>query len=276
MINRYIEKRLEHGAANATVNRELAGLKRMLNMGAKQTPPKVNRVPYIRMLEENNARKGFLEHGEFLALRDHLPAHLKGFVTFGYKFGWRFKEIAGLTWKQVDLEQGIVRLEVGTTKNKEARTVYLDDELRDVFRHQWNNRKHSKVLTPYVFPNIKGKGKITDLRKSWSTACRDAGIGYGYKIEDHYVKQWKDKLPAGPIFHDCRRSAVRNMVRAGIAERVAMMISGHKTRSVFERYNIVNDADLKMAAERQAAYLEAQNGYNLVTVSTFPKKKEVS
>ncbi len=66
------------------------------------------------------------------------------------------------------------------------------------------------------------------------------------------------------------------MVRAGIPERVAMMVSGHKTRSVFERYNIVNDSDLKMAAKRQAAYLEAQNGYNLGTISTFPKKKEIS
>ena len=219
-IDRYIEKRLEQGAANGTVNRELAGLRRMLNMGANQTPPKVNRVPYINMLKENNARKGFLEHGEFLALRNHLPDHLKGFVTFGYKGGWRFREIASLTWKQVDREQGIVRLEVGETKNCDGRTVYLDDELRDVFKQQWNLRKRSKVLTSYVFPNYRGRGRITDIRKAWSTACRNAGIGYGYKIDKHYVKKWKEKLPAGPIFHDFRRSAVRNMVRAGIPERV--------------------------------------------------------
>ena len=99
IIDRYIEKRLESGAANSTVNSEIAALKRMLNLGARQTPPKVNRVPYIRMLEVNNARKGFLEHGEFLTLRDHLPDHLKGFVTFGYKVGWRTSEIKGLTWK---------------------------------------------------------------------------------------------------------------------------------------------------------------------------------
>jgi integrase len=102
-INIYIEKRLAEGAANATINRELAALKRMLNQAAKQTPPKVDRVPYIPMLKENNVRKGFFEHGDFLALRDALPYHLKGFVTFGYKVGWRISEISNLKWSQVDL-----------------------------------------------------------------------------------------------------------------------------------------------------------------------------
>ena len=123
-----LEKRLKDKAANATINRELAALKRMFNIGAKQTPPVVDRVPYIPLLKENNARQGFFEHGEFLALRGALPSYLKGFVSFGYKVGWRVSEIAGLTWNQVDRNQGIVRLEVGETKNDAARTVYLDDE----------------------------------------------------------------------------------------------------------------------------------------------------
>lgn len=274
VINQYIEKRLESGAANATINRELSAMKRMLNMGARQTPPKVNRAPYIKMLEENNARKGFLENGQFLAIRNHLPDYLKGFVTFGYKTGWRLDEIINLKWSQVDREQGIVRLEVGTTKNKEARTVYLDGELREMFKLQWSRRKRSKTLSPYIFPKPGGIDKPVDFRKAWNNACREAGIGYGYRTKNEYVRKWKDKLPAGPIFHDLRRSAVRNMTRAGVPERVAMMVSGHKTRSVFERYNIVNDADLKMAAERQEAYLQAQNGYSLATVQNFEKKKK--
>jgi integrase len=253
-IATYIEGRLKEGAANATINRELAALKRMLNLGARQTPPKVDRVPYFALLKENNVRQGFFEHGDFIALRNALPSYLKGFVTFGYKTGWRFSEVAGITWSQVDLDNGIVRLEVGETKNDDARTVYLDDELQQVFIEQWEARKTAKMLLPYVFPNEAGTDKIKNFQGSWKTACKDVRIGE-------------------KVFHDFRRTAVRNMVRAGIPEGVAMKVSGHKTRSVFERYNIVNDADLKLAAQKQEAYLQAQKDTISGTVHDFNEKK---
>ena len=238
-INRYIQSRIDEGAKNGTINRELSTLKRMLNLGARQTPPKVNRVPYIPMLKESNTRKGFFEHGDFLALREALPDYLKGFVTFAYKEGWRKKEITNLKWAQVDRKNWIVYLNPGETKNDEARSIYLDDELKEVFKTQWEARKKSQKLLPYVFPNWDGKDKIRNFTRSWRKACKDAGIS--------------EKL-----FHDLRRTAVRNMVRAGVPERVAMMVSGHKTRSVFDRYNIVNDTDLKLAAQRQEEYLKSQ------------------
>ena len=240
-INAYIEKRLAEGAANATINRELSALKRMLNLGARQTPPKVNRVPYIPMLKENNTRKGFFEHWEFVAVRDVLPDYLKGYVTFAYRVGWRKEEISNLTWSQVDRKNWIVCLHPGDAKNDEARTVYLDEELKRVFGKQWEARKSSGTLTPYVFPNWNGRGKIKNFITAWKSACNKTGVG-------------------NKLFHDLRRTAVRNMVRAGIPERVAMMVSGHKTRSVFDRYNIVNDTDLKLAAQRQEAYLQTQMG----------------
>lgn len=249
-INRYIIKRLDDGAANATINRELSALKRMLNLGASQTPPLVDRVPKISLLKEHNVRKGFFEDWEFLALRECMPDHLKGFVTFAYKTGWRISEISSLTWKQVDRHQGIVRLEVGETKNDESRTVYLDAELKELFDHLWERRKSDKKLLPHVFPNRTGKDRVKRFYKAWHNACLKARIG---------VK----------MFHDFRRTAVRNMVRSGIPERVSMLISGHKTRCVFDRYNIVNDQDLKLAALRQEAYLQAQRGHNLGTIGHF-------
>ncbi len=256
-IKQYIEFRLLYGAANATINRELAALKRMLNLGAQQTPPKVDRVPYIAMLKESNVRKGFFEHGEFISLRNALPAYLQGFATFGYKVGWRVSEISDLTWSQVDRRQGIVRLEPGETKNDEGRTVYLDDELREVFNQQWEMRKGAKKLLQYVFLNRDKTDKIRDFRKAWDSACHDAKIGK-------------------KLFHDFRRTAIRNMVRAGIPEGVAMKVSGHKTRSVFERYNIVNDADLKLAAQKQETYLKSQMVTKTVTIPDFTKKKEAT
>ncbi|AOY60502.1 tyrosine-type recombinase/integrase [Desulfococcus multivorans] len=253
-INEYILQRIEGGAANATINRELAALKRMLNLGAQQTPPLVDRVPHIPSLKENNTRKGFFEHSEFLALRDALPEYLKNMVTFAYNSGWRFNEITGLKWNNVDLDAGIVRLEAGETKNGEARTFYLGLELLEVFKSQWQIRKAREVITPYVFPNANGDGRIKDIRGSWFKGCNKAGIGKR-------------------LFHDFRRTAVRNMVRAGIPERVAMMVTGHKTRSVFDRYNIVSEADLKMVCQKQAAYQKSATGIVSGIVAPFPTKK---
>ena len=235
-VRRYIEHRMKQGASNATINREMAALKRMFNLGIQCTPPKAVRVPYIPMLAEDNVRKGFFEHEGFIALRGVLPDHLKGMVTFAYKTGWRVSEITGLTWERVDTKQGIVRLEAGETKNRKGRTVYLDDELKAALKEQFVNRR---LGCPFIF-HYRGR-QIKDFRSSWKRACKEVGL--------------KDRL-----FHDLRRTAVRNMVRAGIPERVAMMISGHKTRSIFDRYNVVSDTDLKQAAGRIEAYLQAQTG----------------
>jgi len=254
VIQQYVEKRIKEGAANATINRELAALKRMLNLGARQTPPIVDRVPHIPMLRENNIRNGFFEHGDFIKLRNALPDHLKGFATFGYKTGWRFQEICDLTWDRVDLERGIVRLDPGQTKSGEGRSIFLDAELREVFKDQWKRRKRISKILPYVFLNPTGGGEVRDLRKSWATACRKAGLGKR-------------------LFHDLRRTAVRNMIRAGVPERVAMMVSGHKTRSVFDRYNIVDERDLQLAAERQHAYLESRMGTISGTVVDLDEKR---
>ena len=241
-IRAYIERRQQAGASNATINRELAALKRMFNLAIQAE--KVYRKPHIPSLEENNVRTGFFSEVDFLALHDALPAHLRPIATFAYTYGWRKSEIASLTWDQVDFAARTVRLNPGATKNKEGRTVVLTEELHTLLLGQWakareivQRRKPDATprdvaeAIPWVFHH-DGK-PIKSFRRSWRTACISAGL-------------------PGRILHDFRRTAVRNMVRAGIPERVAMTITGHRTRSVFDRYNIVSEGDLQEAAKKLA------------------------
>ena len=134
-VRAYIAKRQADKAANGTINRELAALKRMFNLAMQ--PEKLTRKPYIPMLKENNVRTGFFSEIDYLALREALPSYLQPPTAFAYTFGWRKSEILNLTWDRVDLTAGTVRLDPGTTKNREGRTVILTPDLRAVLLEQW-------------------------------------------------------------------------------------------------------------------------------------------
>lgn len=146
-----------------------------------------------------------------------------------------------LTWQQVDLEAGTVRLEVGSTKNGDGRLFYLTDELHALLVGQRQEVLARYPDCPWIFPR-HGK-PVKKSNRSWNRACRELGL-------------------AGKIPHDFRRTAVRNMVRAGIPERVAMQMSGHKTRSVFDRYHIVSDGDLREATQKLNRRVPSANGHN--------------
>jgi integrase len=121
-VKKYASDRRREEASNATINRELSIVKRALHLAARADPPQVWRVPHIPMLEENNVRKGFLEHLAYLRLRDALPEEVRLLFVVAYHVGCRKGELLRIEWPQVDLQARRIRLEPGTTKNKEGRT----------------------------------------------------------------------------------------------------------------------------------------------------------
>ena len=240
-ISAYVAERQAAGLKNGSINRELAALKRMYNLGLQSG--KIIRKPHIEMLQEDNVRRGFFEWEDFQAVHAKLPKHLQAPSIFAYLTGWRVRsEVVSLIWPNVDFKAGTLRLEPGTTKNKKGRLIYMTTALKMLMDQQWQRnmkfqREHGRIV-PLVFHN-QGK-PIRNYYKAWHKACRLAGL-------------------AGKLPHDFRRTAVRNLVRAGIPERVAMEMTGHKTRSVFDRYHIVSEGDLREAALKLSAVDLATN-----------------
>ncbi len=233
-LDQYIEQRksgltdeTEIRSRNATVNRELAILKAAYNHGAYLDPPLVSRVPkFPKKLRESDPRSGWLDDAQYEALQDNAKyVWLRGFLAVAFNFGFRKGELLGLRVKQVNLKDRTIQLLPGTTKTDKGRTVRMTE---DVYKQ--------------VSPCVKGKkpedalftwengDPVKDFRATWDKMCKGAKVDIDA--------------------HDFRRTAVRNLVRSGVSEKVAMRISGHVTRSVFDRYDIGSEDDLVDAAKK--------------------------
>jgi len=221
----YRRKRLAQGRSETTCNRELSILRVALNRGRKCTPPKVTAIPYFPMVPETNVRQGFLTDDQYEKLRDALPDYLKPLFIVGYFTGVRVGELLAIKWSQVDWEQGFITLNADETKGGRTRAVpILDGDMRSWL--SWSLDRAEGSL--HLFHN-QGE-RIRDFRGTWRSACKSVGV---------------PELN----FHDLRRTAVRNMRRAGVPQVVRMRITGHRTDSMERRYNIVDIEDIRSAKE---------------------------
>ena len=234
-VSRYIAKRLEK-AAPATVHHEVAALGRMLRLGvlAGLLPMK----PPLPTLKLDNVRRGFFTDEEVGSVLKRLPEWYGAAIEFAWRTGWRIGEVKSLTWAQVDFRAGTVRLEPGTTKNRQGRIFPFGayPKLEKVLRQQRKRTDtwqlaHEEII-PWVF--WKEGHQLGDHRDIWIRACKSAGL-------------------PGRLVHDLRRSAVRNLERAGVPRSVAMQLTGHQTESVYRRYAIVSETDLADGVRKLSA-----------------------
>jgi len=288
-IKRFAREQQERGLANGSINRSVSALRRMFNLARKEG--KLRFAPYFPMLRENPPRKGFFEKADYEALFRAFPDYARVPLALGYFTGMRKAEALGLRWDQVDFLHGTITLHAGETKNGEGRTIPIVPQLAALLRERHAKRQAS---CPYVCYRLDKRGhavRIMGLRKVWESCCVKLGLGAfvaqtdpatgepvcGKPRSDRRNAKPKVKMTyVGKIFHDLRRSAVRNMVNGGVPEKVAMTISGHKTRSVFDRYNIVSEAELELAGRKIAEHYEREKvGDNSGTIAAIPEAQRL-
>jgi len=246
----YANARRAQGRKNATIRRELGFLRRAFKLAERDGRAQCPSFPTIHV---DNARQGFFEAEQWAQIRGYLPPHIAAPCEFQYLTGWRIMEVLTLMWPQVDFGAGIVRLEGVTTKSGRARTFPFAamPELKALLISRRKateeaQRTLSRII-PYVFHDAKGKPLFGSnkhprwpFRRAWHQARTAAGF--------------PDRRP-----HDFRRTAVRNLERAGVRRSVAMELIGHKTESMYRRYDIASEADLFEGVEQLARHQQTRS-----------------
>jgi integrase len=232
---------LAEGLAPATVNRRCELLRQAFRLAARRAPAKVAAVPLIPALPVDNARQGFLSRADFDALvREIADPDVADFVAWSFWTGMRPGETRQLTWTMWDREAQTLTLHPAADKIRRGRVLGISGPLAEILERR---QKRRRLECPLIFHReLKGRAgqPVLDFRKAWKAALRKAG------------------LPPGLTPYDLRRTALRNMIRAGTDVSVAMKISGHRTRSTFDRYNIVDERDVREAVVQTAAHVAAQ------------------
>lgn len=228
--------------AMATLNREVEVLRMAFRLAHRQD--RLSRLPHFPMLPEENVRQGFVELATFDKVATALPCDLADAARFAYLTGWRRGQVGKLGWQHVDQTNRLLAVPGSLTKNGAPQTIPLAGELWEIIerrraRREIARKDGSTFLSPHLFHRGDGL-QLGDFRKAWANACSAAGV-------------------PGLLFHDLRRSAARNLVRAGVDRDVARKITGHKTESMFARYNVTDTRDQVEAFKRVGQYVEEQS-----------------
>ena len=231
-IDEFIAQKKRAEYANASINRYLEALTRAYTIAREErAPPLVKIIPKIKMLDESdNVREGFLTREQYEALLVELPSHQQTLLVLGYHLGMRRGELVKLRWDQVDWHANSIRLEKRQTKTKQSRVAPLYGDLRSWLEAAFTVRDPDcETIVAY------NGASVLETKTAWNSARVRAGV-------------------SDALVHDLRRTAVRNMLAAGLSEKMAMMISGHKTRSMIDRYQIIDERDIELAGQKMAAY----------------------
>jgi integrase len=215
----YVRARRTAGKANETIKHDLQVIRQALALAVEYGW--ISKLPAFPRLRRGEARQGFVDQATFEKIVRHMPKGFQDFCRFAYMTGWRRGDVANLTYRMVDFDERVIRL--STTKTDTPRLLPMIGDVWNIIHERWEKNQNP---TAHVFPHTDTEMKA--LYRAWGAACKEAGV-------------------PGILFHDLRRTAVRDMVRAGVPDVVAMKISGHRTRHVFDRYNIVSYADVQDA-----------------------------
>lgn len=246
-IKQFIKTRRAEGTSDSAIKRDLRPLIAMTRLAAKTG--RIPKAPYCPKLKDGPPREGFIEADVFNKLRDVLPTHLQALLTFCYYTGWRIGAARQITWGMVNRpECTVISIPGRITKTKTPQTLPLAgplEEIGTILKKMLKAKGENGSITLHTDSDVLFSDR--NLRKAWNAAVAKVGLGT-------YDK--KTGFRTGLTIHDFRRSAARNLRRAGVDEATAMKITGHKTNAMFKRYAITCDEDTMEALIKVGQYTQ--------------------
>jgi len=272
-LNSYVDDRLREGASNASVNREMSALKTCFRLG------QVARMPQFPHLTESNARTGFVEQHQFDRLVQCAgELWLRLFLECAFTYGWRKGELLSLRVEQADLLTKTLHLDAIQAKNAKPREVTMTAKVYELVKLAVDGKDNTdRLLT-------RGNKPVKDFRESWQKLCAKAGLGKFTCRKCEKVGDG-DKCKCGTRAfkytgttpHDFRRSAARQLRRAGVAETTIMAIAGWATREMFKRYDINDSSDIRNAVVKlEQARAENSHSFGHSRASEQPVEAEAA